>query len=400
MSRPDMTEILEICLRRLEAGSSIDLVVADYPEQAAELRDLLRIATAAAPTVSETRIPPAAQAKSRARMLARAKEIQTRPGSALFWSGLSFFSKHAGSAAFALAAGLLIIVALISTNSFSGSTLTRSEPATEQVGVSALTSDGMRLEREAGLEIRRAEKVAQMIQVKQTGPVNFGGFLTSASVAAGASAAAGSLSAAGWQAGSIPLALSSAQEAQAQALEGVYVEITGVLQSQGIVQIETLDALLFPHNGTVEQIGPDTWTVSGKTLIIDANTSIQGEPQIGSQVEVQTARLANQTALLAITINVVPDPALEPTMTVTVSPNPTRTATGTITATPTPDITPARTQPPVPTSTVRAPKPEPTAMLRPENDDHEGTDDSKIEDDSKDDHGKETEEAGDDHSND
>jgi Domain of unknown function (DUF5666)/Domain of unknown function (DUF5667) len=114
-----------------------------------------------------------------------------------------------------------------------------------------------------------------------------------------------------------------------------------------------------PFAGVIEEIWPDSWTVSGLRILIRPETVIQGIPQVGANVS-GTVRAPGDGTLIAVLLTVeplpaaamAPDPIPTPTSTPTSTPIPptrvpTRTPTDTIVPTPTkvdPTLTP--TEPP------------------------------------------------------
>ena len=127
--------------------------------------------------------------------------------------------------------------------------------------------------------------------------------------------------------------------------------------------------------GPIESLGADTWTVAGVTIVLDAQTVIVGQPEIGRRAEVQ-GYLRADGSVLARHIRVP-----EPTATATAEETPTQTPTveaAAATATPTPQpsstptaeaagITPTATEAPAQTPTGSAEETAtstPTAPLR------------------------------------
>ncbi len=73
--RPDLMPLVDICLRRIRAGESVDACLADYPAEAAELRPLLEVALLLRPAPPPA--PDAARrAAARARFLSQAAALQ------------------------------------------------------------------------------------------------------------------------------------------------------------------------------------------------------------------------------------------------------------------------------------------------------------------------------------
>ncbi len=305
MSRPDLAGILDTCLQRIQMGSSIEEALADYPEQAPELRRLLQISLSARPQAGELRPPASAQADSRRRFLSQAGQLKERRGEAALWGVLSLARRSLGSAAFVAAALLLLFVALKSSRSLPGDGLYPVKLAAEQVQVDLAANPAFRAQQETIFEARRAEEVKQMIEMRRSGAVSFSGFLSSAGPQTG------------WQVAGIPLKLSAEQEQQFQALSEVNVEVKGRLGNDGQVKVETLRPLLDSLHGTLTGLSADHWVVSGQTVWINQNTRINGVPHLGSQVQAQVARLADGDQLLAFSASLSGGTQTPPTRTAT-----------------------------------------------------------------------------------
>jgi hypothetical protein len=302
-------------------------------------------------------------------MLARAKELEGRRPAFSLLDGLRFFRAHLGTAAVMAVMAALLLVALGSTNALPGDGLYPIKLAAEEAGILMGSSDPMRLEREAGLETRRAETVLGMIRKKQTGAVQFGGFLNRSPLE-------------GWQAAGISLGLSQEMEQQAGSLAGVYVEIEGSLNPQGRVQVTMLEPRVFTLRGAVRAINANNWLVGSQAVRLTANTQIEGAPSLGSDVTVDAARVAGSEEMLALRIQKAAAlPEASPKASATPSPSSTHTPAATPSMTTTATPTPTITQLPVVLPTVQ------------ETDDH-GGDDSPEKEESEEDHSGSSEDGG------
>lgn len=369
MSRTDVTEILEICLRRMDAGAPIESVVADYPDHAGELREMLRIATVA--QAAPSHIPAGAQANSRKRMLERAKALQEKRPAVSLWAGLLFLRRHLGSAALATAAIALLFIALSSTNALPGDQLYPVKLAAEWAELSMAGSEATRLEREAGFDMRRTEEVAQMIRDGRSGPVNFGGFLKQANEGL-------------WQIAGVPLEVPAGLLQSTARYSQMFVEVTGILTKAGSVEISAIAPKIFTVRGVIETVADDGWEIDGQIIRVTASTTISGDPQKGRQVVIQAARVLGSGNLQALSAEVIQDPTLP-------------AATETPTLAPTQMPAPSMTPQPTPTTARPAVVQE---TETPDTDDHDGSgeDSENHEGDSGDDHSEEETETPEDHS--
>ncbi len=339
MRQPDLAGMLEICIRRIRMGSSIDEALADFPEQAAELRRLLQISMSSMLQPGELHPLTSAQVESRRQFLDQAAQLKQRRVEAALWSVLSLVWRNLSSVVFAAAVFLLAFVALGSARALPGDRLYSVKLAAEQLQIDLAADPTFRAQQQTNFAARRVEEVKQMIQMRRSGAVTFSGFLLSTEPQTG------------WQVAGVPLRLSADQTQQTQALSGVNVEVKGWLDSDGQVQVETLRPLLENLQGTLTNLSPDRWVVSGQTVRISQITRINGVPHLGSQVQAQVARLANSDQLLAISVSLSGGTQISPT----------RTATPTSTDTAKPTPTEGNTVTPQPKKeTPVAPQVEPT----------------------------------------
>ncbi|MFQ6057388.1 MAG: DUF5666 domain-containing protein [Anaerolineae bacterium] len=137
---------------------------------------------------------------------------------------------------------------------------------------------------------------------------------------------------------------------------GAVAHVRAVRQPDGSllalrIVVEPLEEQVVEFEGPIQSIGPDSWVVAGRTVLVDANTVIVGTPRVGAMAEVRAIARADGT-LLATRIEVQ-----EPTET----PQPTATAT----LTPAPTETPTQTTEPTQVGPTETPQPTATATLTP-----------------------------------
>lgn len=317
---PDLANILDACLTRMNAGTSIDELVNEFaatPEKAEELRVLLETIQAVVPDRENLRVPASAQRNSRQRFLSQAQKLQQQPGATslkVWLRFLRFLQHHSGSIAFAMTAILLLFIAFGSTKALPGDGLYPVKLVAERAGISLSGSTAVREERVSVYDTRRAEEVAAMIRMKRSGAIRFGGFLSSTKDKR-------------WQVAGINLKLSTDADQQARTLTGAYVEIKGFLENNGVVRVDTLEPRLETVQGTITSIGTGQWSVGSQLVVITTNTRVSGIPRVGSQVAIQGTPLVNSSQVLAISVEVGNQSANESaSATATVSPTVTVTA--------------------------------------------------------------------------
>jgi hypothetical protein len=291
ISRSKMSNALTDCLRRLEAGSTLDQVLADYPYLADQLRELLSTAQVAQLSGKTARIPASAQIDSRRRMLAQAQALKNRDKNNLFLPLFRFLSHNTGTILVGLTAFALLFIALGSTRALPGDSLYPVKIGAEQAGSSLYSGASSQTQREENFDSRRIAEINQMIIEKRTGSVQFGGFLDYSKVA-------------GWQVAGISLGIPPSVEKQSQSLLGAYVDITGSLDTKGVVMVQMLNPRLDTIRGTLTSIQGAVWQIGASSVLVGESTSISGAPHIGSLVVVQGSPMRGSPQVLAFSVKV------------------------------------------------------------------------------------------------
>jgi hypothetical protein len=289
ISKSEISNALADCIKRMEAGSTLDQVLADYPHLAGQLRELLITAQNARPSGKAARVPASAQIDSRRRMLAQAKELKRRDQSNLFFPLFRFLWHNSGTILVGLTTFALLIIALGSTRALPGDSLYPVKIVAEQAGSSIYVGSSSPLQREDNFDNRRITEINQMIFEKRTGSVQFAGFLDYSK-------------AAGWQVAGISLAIPSSAEKQTQALTSAYVDITGILNSRGVVEVNMVRPRLETIRGTLTAIQGSLWQVGSSNVLVSDITNISGNPHVGNPVIIQATRLLASSQVLAMSI--------------------------------------------------------------------------------------------------
>lgn len=148
-----------------------------------------------------------------------------------------------------------------------------------------------------------------------------------------------------WRVAAIPVVLNTQTQVQGDLEIGLYVQIQGITQADGTVLARSVEIAGEKIIGRIEIIGPNHWRVAGKQIQVDDRTYLPDQLQVGDCAEVRARRFSDGTLL-----------ALEIERSAACSPEDQgREEDGT--ATPTPTASPA----PTPTATLTA-TPSPTAM--------------------------------------
>lgn len=278
--------ILEICLARLNAGENLETVLADYPQQAAEMRPLLIAALKASRSGVPLRVPASAQIDSRTRFLAEAQRRQTKPKG--FLPRFNF--------AYAAIAIIIIIFAgiygtgLASAETVPGETLYPVKRVVEQAQLALTTDQITRLDLEEEFDRRRVAEVEELKQEGRTESVTVAGPLEE-------------LADLSWSVGGVKLNLTPDQLALARTLLGSYIEVKGKIRGEEGIEVENLELRLFTFTGKLEAINANEWIVSGVKVLVMDSTQISGKPRIGRRVELTTLHY-DEDYFLALTVRV------------------------------------------------------------------------------------------------
>jgi hypothetical protein len=365
ISNSGIRNALADCLKRIEAGSPPDQVLADYPHLAGQLRELLSTAQEAQQAGKTVRVPASAQIDSRRRLLAQAQELKKKEKDNFFWPLIRYFRQNAGTMVAGLAAFTLLLVALSSTRALPGDSLYPVKIVAEQAGSSVYVGSSSQMQREEGFDNRRTSEINQMILERRTGPVQFAGFLDHSEVS-------------GWQIAGVSLGISNTLEKQSLALLGAYVDINGFLDSKGVVEVNMIQPRLMTIRGTLKSIQENIWQVDNSSVVITDFALVTGTPRVGSPLIVQAARMHGSSQVLAISVKVNSAGSLGTTEPIETTPQATVTPSSTpLPTTPVTINTPQPQDDPHPED----PQPQPTKKGEHEDDSHKkGGEDSERED--------------------
>jgi len=333
MRDDSLIRALDVCLRKMQSGASLEEVLEIFPQLADELRPLLNAAQKASRAGTDIHIPKGAQTRSRAAFLLEAqRRKQTRSG---FFPTL-FSSK------FALASLMVILVIIlgsvtsvaVSAQALPGDPLYGVKLATERTRLLLTDNQNQKLKLEQSFDHERVQEVEALIQKSRREEVNFAGGLSQ-------------MQGDTWIIGGIKVTLTSQTELTGEFNLEYYVHVRGNLQPDGTVIASSLQVQTFDISGKIQVMSPDQWTVNGFTVDVTPQTILTGTPAVGSQVRISAILLAGGH-MLANQVDVTGPP---PNTSV---PSPTESSTATIQPTNTP----------IP-AVVASPTPKPTRTLEP-----------------------------------
>jgi hypothetical protein len=361
-----MPDLFDESLSRLEAGISIDEILAAEPAQPYELRSLLETAEAARGFQASDPSFAALQ-RGRTRLLVQAEwlrreQVHRRP--AWNWPRLAL---QLSAVLVVIAVSLTSLVAA-SAQSLPGDRLYSVKLAAEEVRLTA-SGEGGRSVLEDTLRTRRIDEVRELIRLHRSAPVVFEGVVTSITDSV-------------WEIAGLRIAVGAETTFNGEILPGMYVEVRGRTTDDGRLIADIIYLRAYAFTGALLARSGAIWQVGAVPVLITAETQLAPDLAIGDQVVVLAqvddagtisarAILLGQEALPATPEIPIPG---EISVTGTPEPSPTTVEAGTVTA---------------------VPDPEPDPEADPEPDPEPGDDDDDPDDDGPDDD-DETEEPVDD----
>jgi hypothetical protein len=270
---------LEVCLQNLRAGKSFDEVLALYPQYAGEFRPILEAALLARQAGALIKMPSEAQANSRARFLsaARAKaETPNRQATPWMWK-------------FSLAFLALVLLCLFggvgsiaaSAQAVPGDVLYPLKLVSERTQLLFAANSAQELELEKSFDRKRVEEAETLAQRSRSREMRIAGELIRNDSGE-------------WLLGNIRLAINSETRVLDQVEPGLYVEVTGKTQPDGVFQVSTIQPRRFDFSGKVTQATSGLWVVDDLALMITEDTLLEGSPVVGSLVWVRAVLRSDQ----------------------------------------------------------------------------------------------------------
>jgi len=304
MNDEQLEAIFIEALTALDAGATADQVLARYPDQAEELRPILRAAIRLAEYGNETRnATPAANAPARAAFLSRAAAIkQVSPVARLTRLAhrrvlLSFLTM------------LILVIAIsgsvlgASAASLPGEPLYGVKRSVENIQLSLAFNTEQRVNLEETYSRRRLGEVKAVqaskrkVQVEFTAPVE----------ALGDSV---------WTIGGFTVQVMPDTIVSGTVRAGDLVKVIGQTLPAGQIAAERIEAEGVDIAGVVEAITTSTWTIGDERVLVNKDTRINGAARLGVEAVVHARRFPDGS-LLALTIEVndhnLPIPAATPT---------------------------------------------------------------------------------------
>lgn len=270
-----MIDALNDCLIQIQAGKSLEEVLNLYPNWAEDLRSLLMAALATQAMCLELDVPAEAQAKSRARVLAKAQAAnQSRPSpfSTVF---LRYGPVLAGIAALAII--LILGTGIASAAAVPGDIFYPVKLVRERTQLLFVTDPVKRLELEQSFDQERADEAEVLIEHGRASELTLSGTLIQNPDGR-------------WYIAKVEIIFTGRLITDAEAIRNSYVDVHGVLQNSGTLLAEQVSLHQIEFNGVLQEINGDQWTVSRIPVMVNHSTDISGDAVQGSDVRVTATR--------------------------------------------------------------------------------------------------------------
>jgi hypothetical protein len=192
--------------------------------------------------------------------------------------------------------------------------------AVEDIKVYLAPSGELRHEYEDTYSQQRVDEVSQLMGLAREQQISFEGIITS-------------MDKSNWNVSGIPVIVQSSSTIISGAggikdiVPGMRVEVEGNTSSQGLVYANEIHVREYQFVGTVEEINPNNWKISGTTLIISRNTQIDPRISVGDEVTVLIHSEDNGLFALAILGELYPNPTSTPVQPVQIPPTITEDST-------------------------------------------------------------------------
>lgn len=264
-------------------GETLESILKDYPQQAAELRPLLESAQQARAGAMYLR-PVSGMMRSRARFL-EAAAAYSRPRRKVFFSIPRFASGLITVLVVVLLVGFG--VALASDRSLPGQPLYGVKRSVEQAQL-ALSGDALsRLSREDAIDRRRVEEVRRLILSGNEQAVEFSGLLTRR-IQDGLNQ---------WSVDGVDFTLSGSLQSAAPSMDGAYVDVRGFVRGQSGLEVSEMSLRLYQIGGILQSQTDQEWIIEGVRVRLPSLAELIGTPEVGKPITVTAIRVGQNDFL-------------------------------------------------------------------------------------------------------
>ena len=281
MTRKDLNLVFDRCLEKLQSGTSLEAVLAEYPEWAEELRPVLESVMALWQARGSDTVPVAAMTRSRARLneeAQRRRAVERQPS--LWQRWLRTASRVTVPAVILLVVAGLALTGLASVKALPGETLYPVKIAAERLTLSLPANASDRLSREETYDTRRFAEVEALRYQQREQEVFFVGNLTLGEDRI-------------WRIGQMPLNVPVEMEDDLTKRVGQYIIVRADLMPDGRLVLEWFELRLYTVSGRVQAVDGTSIRIDSVQAELSPDLAGQWTPVVGQRVTVSVMRLAD-----------------------------------------------------------------------------------------------------------
>ena len=314
-----LAEALDTCIKSMEAGASLEECLKKYPDMAAEMQGLL----ATVENIECLRVGDITEeqfAQSRQMLLARANELvledkhwfEQSVTKRILYQFIGIVQSirrawpHVGRLATALALAIVLIalsggLIISSAKSLPGDSLYPVKLAVENIKVHLAPSYGVREEYEINYQQQRVVEIQRLMAMGRQRKISFEGILAS-------------IDGNTWLVSGVPVKVGVETNIQAGMVGidsiqvGMKIEVEGVTGVDGSVVADEIHVREYQYRGIVDEIGQQSWRISGASLYVSDHTQIDAGIKPGDEVAVLVQSEDDSTYALAISHYTQPTP--------------------------------------------------------------------------------------------
>jgi hypothetical protein len=292
MMRQDLNLVFDRCLEKLQSGSSLAEVLAEYPEWADELRPVLESVMALWQARGSDTVPVAAMTRSRARLNEEAQRRRAVERQPSLWRWLRTAQRVTVPAMISLVVVGLALTGL-SVKALPGEALYPVKIGAERLTLSLPATASDRLIREETYDTRRFAEVQSLRDQQREQEVFFVGDLTLEDDGI-------------WRIGKIPLNVPVEMEKDLAELVGQYIFVHADLMPDGRLVLEWFESRQYTFSGRVQEV--DGTRIRIDTVWAEIGSAVAGQwtPTVGQRVTVSVVRLADGR-LMVVKLKIIPN---------------------------------------------------------------------------------------------
>jgi hypothetical protein len=278
MDKDTLARALDVCVQKMLVGDSLEGIVQLYPQLTKELTPPLEAVQAINVYRANIHVQPSLIAEKRANFL---NQIEQDKKSALTQS-----HRYNSRVWLLVAALLLIFLAVIggtllaSKQALPGESLYPIKEAIQQAQLSLIRQPQDRLDFELSVEDERITEIKALQAMERSQEVRFSGGLTQAENNQ-------------WQVGDLTVEVPDGAQLVGRLRPGIWVQVEGLLQSDGNIIAQNIKPREFIIKGLLEQPPFQQWAIAGVPILLNNETILQGNPSAGKNVEARVFLLTD-----------------------------------------------------------------------------------------------------------